>query len=250
MDASAILFDLHHTLTELKESITSVFRRISAKHGIDLSPFSDDQMDQANQISIEALNAFQLKNCVDMHWGTKPSDWIPFDRIHFEHLGIANLSDDVIHSIESQWHDALIGDFEYFTSDALFTIKELYNRGFLLGICTRRNHDPEPLLNRFGIRAMFRTLQWTGVIGFAKPNPYTLIKAAIELGVNPRKCVFVGNYVGIDIEAARRCEMIPTLLTWANPGEELKAPEGTLVFEKPSELLQVFISPSEVVSLE
>jgi hypothetical protein len=46
------------------------------------------------------------------------------------------------------------------------------------------------------------------------------------------------------VEAALRCEMIPVLLTWANPHETEKAPKGTIVLEKPSDLLPWLHSPS------
>ena len=250
MYISSILFDLHHTLTELTESIVSVVRRVSRDNGIDLSSFDDNRMEEAFLVSDTAMKNYQINNNVNPLWGAQPEDWVPFDRIMFEELGITGLSDEVIITIDTQFQSEVRSDeFEWFTEDALHTIQTLHERGYTMGICTRRNHDPNSLLINAGVRGLFDSVQWSGVTGYEKPSPYTLLNAAREIGVNPRKCAFVGNYVNADIEAAVRCEMLPVLLTWANPHEGPKAPEGTLVFEMPSEILQVFESPSVEFSM-
>ncbi len=245
MYISSILFDLHHTLTELTESIVSVVRKVSRDNGIDLSSFNDTRMEKAFLVSDTAMKNYQINNNVNPHWGSQPEDWVPFDRIMFEELGITGMSDEVIFTIETQFQSEVrAGGFERFNENALRTIRTLHERGYTMGICTRRHHDPNSLLINTGVRDLFDSVQWSGVIGYEKPSPYTLVNAAREIGVNPRRCAFVGNYVNADIEAAIRCEMLPVLLTWANPREGPKAPEGTLVFETPSEILQVFESPS------
>jgi beta-phosphoglucomutase-like phosphatase (HAD superfamily) len=219
------------------------------KHGLNLSVVTDAEIWEAMKATDPITQEFQLRNHVGPHWGGRADDWLHIDRILIEALGIKDISDEVIISIEQDFQTETVkGPFEIFTEDALLTIKELHERGYPLGICTRRPIDPEPLLKRFGVRDLFGTVQWSGVIGYAKPNPFTLLNGAKELGVNPRRCAFVGNYVNADVEAAIRCEMMPILLTWANPHEGPKAPEGTLVLENPSELLQVFDSSSKAGS--
>jgi phosphoglycolate phosphatase-like HAD superfamily hydrolase len=78
------------------------------------------------------------------------------------------------------------------------------------------------------------------VPGYTKPNPYLLIQAAMELGVNPRLCAYVGNLVDLDVIAAIRADMLPILTTWANPEETDKAPEQAIVVESLQELLELF----------
>ncbi len=245
MQISAILFDLHHTLTELIEEIPKLWRRVSIKNGVDISHLDDGTIWEAMKTADSIIHQYQLENDVDPHWGDEPEEWVFVDRLLFEYLGIKNLTDDIIIKIENEFQKTPI---ERFTDDALLTVRELHRRGYLLGICTRRTSNPEPFIERMGIRDLFATVQWGGVIGYSKPSPYTLLNASKELGVNPRLCAFVGNYVNADIEAAIRCEMMPILLTWANPNESPKAPQGTLVLENASDLLQVFTSPFEVDS--
>ena len=245
MDVDVILFDLHHTLTAVKENVPSIVRRLCLLHDVDLSQYSDDKLEAAFLASDTQMKEFQLANNVDPLWGGKPEDWLPFDRIMFESLGITDLTDELILKMEREFrYEVRDGDYEFFRSDSLETIKELHDRGYRMGICTRRHDDPHSLIERAGALDLFETIQWSGVIGYAKPSPYTLLVAAREMGVNPMKCAYVGNYVGADVEAAIRCEMKPILLTWANPYEGPKAPEGTIVLETPMELLQVFSTRS------
>ncbi|MFW9848160.1 MAG: HAD family hydrolase [Candidatus Thorarchaeota archaeon] len=245
MQISAILFDLHHTLTELTEEIPRLWRRISVKNGVDISHLDDETIWETMKTADSLVHQYQLENDVDPHWGDNPEDWLFFDRFLFQNIGIQDLTDDIIIKIEKEFQETPI---ERITDDALLTVRELHKRGYLLGICTRRTLNPDLSLERMGIRDLFATVQWGGVIGYSKPNPYSLLNASKELGVNPRLCAFVGNYVSADIEAAIRCEMMPILLTWANPNEGPKAPQGTLVLESASDLLQVFTSPFEVDS--
>ncbi|MHA2424614.1 MAG: HAD family hydrolase [Candidatus Thorarchaeota archaeon] len=196
------------------------------------------------------IQEYQLKNNVDSHWGGRADDWLHIDRILLESLGISEVSDDVIIAIERDFQlESMKGPFEKMTEDALLTIRTLHKRGYPLGICTRRPVNPVSFLIQSGVRDLFETVQWSGVIGYSKPNPYTLLNGAKELGINPKRCAFVGNYVNADVEAAIRCDMLPVLLTWANPDEGPKAPEGTLIFEKASDILQVFTSPSDEASV-
>ncbi len=246
----AILFDLHHTLTDLElMEIPAIWRRLSIENGVNLSDIDVDKVWEVMKSTDPIIHEYGLRNNVGPHFGNEPKDWLYSNRILYERLGFKDLPDEVIIKIEKEFQIATVDEpFERIIDDGLSTIKELHRRGYLLGICTRRPTNPDPLLNRYGVRELFGSIQWSGVRGYAKPNPYTLLQAAKELGINPRRCAFVGNYVGADIEAANRCEMMPILLTWANPDEGSKAPEGTLVLENPSELLQVFDSPSGVGS--
>ncbi|MDF1539933.1 MAG: HAD family hydrolase [Candidatus Thorarchaeota archaeon] len=245
MNLDVILFDLHHTLTAVKEDVPSVVRRICMANDIDLSIYSDEQLESAFIAADTAMKKFQLENNVDSLWGGKAEDWLPFDRVMFEHLGLTALSDEIILKIEEEFkYEVRDGDYEFFRSDSLETINELRSRGYRMGICTRRHDNPHSLIERSGLLDLFETVQWSGVIGYAKPSPYTLLVAAKEMGINPQKCAYVGNYVNADVEAAIRCEMKSILLTWANPNEGPKAPNETIVLETPLDLLQVFSSRS------
>ena len=235
----AILLDLHETITEEHESLKSLTRKVSKNAGLDLGEVTDDEMEIALEKVNEWLVPYQMENDVDLTFGSEIEHWTEANRIMYKALGFEGLSDKTLHHIERLWKEAL-DTWELLRPETVPTLLELKSRGYDLGICTRRDDDPTKLLEKWGILHLLSTVQWTSVPGYSKPNPYTLILAAEDIGVNPLRCAFVGNRVDADIEAAQRAGMIPILTTWADPEEARKAPEGTIVIGEVSELLDLF----------
>ena len=237
--AKAILFDMHETITEVNEDIMTLTRKVAKTAGIDLTNFTDEELNVALERVIEWFNPYQIENDVDIHFGSEVEHWTSANRVMFEALGFEGLSDEVLVSVEECWKEHL-KTWESLRPDAKTTLVELHNRNYQLGICTRRSDDPTDLLRKWGVLDILATIQWSSVPGYSKPHPYTLILAAEEIGVNPLRCAFVGNSVDADIVAANRAEMIPILTTWADPEEAQKAPEGTHIIGEVSELLDLF----------
>ena len=236
-----ILFDLHHTLTQIRETPHALLKRIAAEFDVDLSGFSEEDLQIGFTRIMGWFAEFQIKNNVGQKWGGQIEDWIEADRRMFEALGFNDLSYETIYGIEKRWkHETCHTDFETLTEDAIEIIKRLHERGYILGICTRRHDDPSELIQKSGLNQYISTLQWSGVPGYTKPNPYLLILAALDLGVNPRLCTYVGNIVELDVYAALRAEMLPILTTWANPEEGEKAPSNTVVIDTLYDLLELF----------
>jgi phosphoglycolate phosphatase-like HAD superfamily hydrolase len=235
----AILFDQHLTITTVTEDSTEITKRLAASVGIDLENFSEEEFKKARNSCDESWRIYQIDNDVDIQFGNEIEQWAIYDRMFFDALGISGIKDETIIKLEEAWKEVVAG-WETLVEDAKETLSELKSRGYLLGLCTRRPEDPTSLLRKWGILELFSTLQWTSVPGYAKPNPFTLILAADELNVNPLRCAFVGNWVNSDILAGQRAGMIPVLTTWANPEEAKLAPEGTIVINEISELLNLF----------
>lgn len=241
MKVEAILFDLHHTLTGTRIPPFELLRDTGHELDIQLNRYSDEQLQAAFQESDSWLRSYLITTNADIHWGNDPSEWLQADRIMFETLGINGLADEVILEFERRWRKAIRGPrYEYFTEEAFETLSKLNDRGYTLGICTRRFHNPSHLIKTSGLEDVFAVVTWSAVPGYAKPNPFTLLDAAAQIAVNPRLCAYVGNLVDADIEAAKRGEMIPILTTWADPSEGEKAPEDTIVVGLLLELLEIF----------
>ena len=79
----------------------------------------------------------------------------------------------------------------------------------------------------------------TAVPGYAKPSPYMLLRVAEELGVNPRKCAYIGNIVEYDCVAAERADMVPILLTWVDPQEVDKVSTDVVIIDHIKELQEI-----------
>ncbi len=236
----AILFDLHETITqEDDEDILALTRRVSKLAGFDLCRFNDEEIETALEKVIEWFNPYQIENDVDIHFGNEVEHWTGANRVMYETLGFEGLTDNNLNKIEEIWKEEL-KTWESLRQDAKDTLQELQNRGYLLGVCTRRPDDPHELLRKWEILDFMSTVQWSSVPGYSKPSPYTLIMAADELGVNPLRCAFVGNSVEADVEAAKRAGMVPILTTWADREDAKIAPQGTHIIGEVSEILELF----------
>ncbi|MHA2002860.1 MAG: HAD family hydrolase [Candidatus Thorarchaeota archaeon] len=248
MRIRAILFDLHHTLTKFHEHPIDVVRRVSKECGVDIHSFSNEEMEEAHLSADKWFKRFQIESNVDSHHGGSPDHWIEQNRIMYEALGLDGIADDILLEVEQRFKDELLGK-EEFTEDSKKTIKSLHARGYPIGIVTRRFDDPQFLIAKAKLSKYISAIQWSGIIGYAKPSPYTLLQAADDLGMNPKLCAYVGNLVDADITASQRAQMLPILLTWANPDQVDLAPEGTIIKSSPLELLNMFKGPDTPVEL-
>lgn len=240
----AILFDLHHTLTKTRINILTLAREAAENSGIELEHIPDDILANAIKRTDQWMKDYQIEKGVDIHWGWKPEHWLEVNRLLIDDLRIPNVTDEMLLEYETCWKDIMATNWESLVDDAKYTLESLKERGYTLGICTRRHDDPDKLLREWNIHDLFSTIHWTGVPGYAKPNPFTLLKAADEIGINPRLCAFVGNYVDADVCAAKRAEMLPILVVWANPGEKDLITDDTPIIKNIGELLHLFPSPA------
>ena len=243
----AILFDLHHTITKTRASMLALTRETTEEAGISIEHIGDSELAQAIRKTDQWAREYQIENDVDIHWGSNPEDWLEINRLLMDNLEIKNISDEMLLNFERNWKTAMKTNLESPVDGSKATLEELRNRGYILGLCTRRNDNPEQLLRKWNIHHLFSTIHWTGVPGYAKPSPFTLLKAAEDINVNPRLCAYVGNYVDADVAAARRAEMLPILTVWANPRERGLVEEDTLVIDKLEELLDIFVGSSKLM---
>lgn len=238
-----VLFDLHHTITKTNMGVLDLHREAVEAAGFDVSHFDEEKLHEVQQVMVEFLNKFHLEKSVGIHWGEIAQDWLEGNRVFVEALGFKDVPDAQLMDMERHWKETLKTRWESLVEGATETLEELKKRGYILGICTRRFDNPEQLLKDWEIHHLFSTIQYTAVHGYAKPSPFTLLKAADEIGVNPRLCAYVGNLVDADIDAAMRAEMLPILTIWADHKEKELAPEGTIIIDKITELLDLFKEP-------
>ena len=183
MRIRAILFDLHHTLTKFDEHPIEVVRRVSKECGVDLDGVSDKEMEDAHLKADEWFKRHQIENNVELHYGDSPDHWIEQNRVMYEALGIDGIADDVLLEVEKRFKDELLSK-EEFTHDSKQVIKTLHARGYPIGVATRRYDDPQYLIAKAELSEYISAIQWSGVIGYAKPSPYTLLQAAENIGTN------------------------------------------------------------------
>ncbi|HEY5271533.1 MAG TPA: HAD family hydrolase [Anaerolineales bacterium] len=86
--------------------------------------------------------------------------------------------------------------------DVKETVIELSKRGYLLGIIANTITETEipDYLETDGLSGYFKTVVLSSKVGIRKPNPEIYWEAARRIGVEPAKCVYVGDNPVRDVE--------------------------------------------------
>jgi HAD superfamily hydrolase (TIGR01662 family) len=89
--------------------------------------------------------------------------------------------------------------------DVKDTVLELSRRGYLLGIIANTITETEipDYLEEYGLTDYFKTVVLSSKLGIRKPNPEIYLEAARRIGVEPEKCVYVGDNPVRDVEGTR-----------------------------------------------
>jgi HAD superfamily hydrolase (TIGR01549 family) len=237
----AIIFDLGGTLYKTEKDLGDVHRRFLTELGLEaLAAISDKELEGAQSRGPDAwLDEFMLKKRADLHWEPSREDWVEYDKRLLTSLGAEGDIEILANEYQTKWDTWLRVDRYIPLDGCKETLVELKNRGYKLGVASNRFGDPRPFLKKDGILSLFDSVEYTAVPGYKKPSPYMLLKVADELGVNPRKCVYVGNYVRYDVEAASRGELTPILIIECNLEERAVAPADTIMIEHLPELLEL-----------
>ena len=90
-------------------------------------------------------------------------------------------------------------------SDAKETIIELSKRGYLLGIIANTVTETEipDWMEEDGVTDYFQTVILSSKVGIRKPGAEIYLEAARQIGVEPSKCVYVGDNPSRDVVGAR-----------------------------------------------
>jgi FMN phosphatase YigB (HAD superfamily) len=89
--------------------------------------------------------------------------------------------------------------------DVKETVIELSKRGYVLGIIANTITETEipDYLETDGLTGYFKTVVLSSKVGIRKPNPEIYWEAARRIGVEPAKCVYVGDNPVRDVEGTR-----------------------------------------------
>jgi len=130
--------------------------------------------------------------------------------------------------------------------DVKETVIELSERGYLLGIIANTITETEipDYLEKDGLTDYFKTVILSSKLGIRKPNPEIYWEAARRIGVEPAKCVYVGDNPVRDVEGTQAAGygmmilfMEPATLAKEPPTKDVK-PDITIMAMK--DLLDIF----------
>lgn len=234
----ALIFDMGGTLYRPVSDMCSLTRDfLEEKEVGESKDFPDSVIISAIQEPDAWLSQYMVEHNVDPHWRPENEHWIEYDRLLLKTLGIDNL--EAVHQYQARW-DTFVGSAEPEIIEGCKTeLERLHTQGFKLGIASNRFSNPAHILERDSIHHLFKAVEYTNVPGYRKPSPYMLLRVAEQLGVNPRRCGYVGNIVEYDVIAAERAGMIPFLLTWIDPDEIHKIATDVVVIEHLADLSEI-----------
>ena len=124
------------------------------------------------------------------------------------------------------------------------TVKELYRRGYTLGIVSDLVgvHEVDEWLDRDGLRPYFRTVQQSSVCLIRKPHPAIYYYALEECGADPAETCYVGDNLDRDIVGAKAAGLGMTVGV-QYPG---KKPQTVTDANRPDRFIQHFSQLLEI----
>jgi pyrophosphatase PpaX len=134
----------------------------------------------------------------------------------------------------AEHHDALIREYDGVEE----VLRELKARGLAIGVVTSKlNRVARMGLDRFELSGLVDVLIGADDVEAHKPDPTPLLAAAQRLGVEPRRCAYVGD-ASVDMAAARAAGMISVAALWgpAEFRERVLAERPTYALETIREL--------------
>jgi HAD superfamily hydrolase (TIGR01549 family) len=236
----AVIFDLGGTLYGPASDICGLTKQFMVDVRIDgAHKLTDDHVREALVDANQWLWNYMLENNTDSHWEPSEKEWIEYDIVLLRGLGLKDDVDEMAKAYQKRW-DKFFEEVRPPLIDGVYdTLQKLHQRGYKLGVASNRYSDPRPTLQNDGIYDFFGSIEFSGVPGYIKPSPYMLLRVAEELGVNPRKCTYVGNIVQFDCVAAERAQMLPILLTWVDPYEVNKITTDVIIIEHIKDILEI-----------
>ncbi len=237
----AIVFDMGGTLYDTPREIVNMTRFILSELGLD--QFSDLSDSQILQITKRIDNMFDSRlerNNADPYWLPSFDDSVEYDKLILEKLGVEGDLVRMATRAHQAWEKAYSETKPNFIESCRTHLETLHQRGYRLGIASNRRNDPIPHLESAGIRHLFDVIEYSCVPGYRKPSPFMLLQAAAKLGVNPRRCAYVGDKVEYDVVAAKRAEFLPILIIWCDPKERMNVLDDVVVIEHINKMIEMF----------
>jgi putative hydrolase of the HAD superfamily len=132
--------------------------------------------------------------------------------------------------------------------DVKETVIELSKRGYLLGIIANTITETEipDYLEADGLSGYFKTVVLSSKVGIRKPNPEIYWEAARRIGIEPKKCVYVGDNPVRDVEGTRAANYGMFILFFEPATQAKEPPTGEIkpdyTIREMKDLLAIFPS--------
>jgi phosphoglycolate phosphatase len=207
-----VLFDLDGTLADTLSDIAAALRR--ARSSVGLGDVDDD--------AIRAAVGHGIRHLVEHTATDAPQLW-----------------DALVDRFRSEYRRGLVVDTAPYPGvpellDALRT------RRLPMAILSNKPHD----MTQIVVEKLFASWPFSAIFGAReghakKPDPSSALEIAGIAGVDPSRCIFVGD-TEADMQTAQAAGMIPVGVSWGfRPAPQLRTLGARTVLEQPAQLLEL-----------
>lgn len=143
--------------------------------------------------------------------GTESHMWQEYFQTIFRESGVPEpLLQDVaarvkeVHDLEHLW--------DFVDEDTPGALQAILDAGYRLAVISNADGRVEALLEDRGLTGFFEFVLDSHVVGVEKPDPAIFRAAVDRLGVEPDRCLYVGDLYPVDVVGARRAGLRALLL--------------------------------------
>lgn len=101
-------------------------------------------------------------------------------------------------------------------ADSVPALKELKNRGLILGLISNAAQDMESTYQELGLQPYLTFKVTSSEVGYDKPRPEIFLAALKKAQVKPREAIYVGDQYDLDVVGARGVGMKAVLIDRSN----------------------------------
>jgi 2-phosphoglycolate phosphatase len=210
----AVLFDLDGTLVDSAPDLAGAANDLRAEHGLEALAYE----------VLRPLVGSGARGMVGAAFGARPGDE-GYEALRTRFLDL--------------YGGRLLRHTQVF-DEVWLLIDTLERAGLRWGIVTNKaEHLALQVAGGLGLHPRAGALVGGDTTPHAKPHPAPLIEGARRLGVEPARCLYVGDDLR-DIQAGRAAGMAPLAAAWGylGAGEPVHAWGADAVLESPAGLLQ------------
>ena len=213
----AVLFDAGNTLIYIDPArLVDILRKAGA------------EVDEERVRTAELQARRQLHAVIaEGHVGTEPEVWRGYFSDLFQSSGVppegmeaAGRGLRAAHGDDHLWTHVEPG-----TADAL---QALADAGYRLAVISNADGRVEGVLEAVGLRPHFEFVLDSEVVGTEKPDPEIFFEGARLMGLDPHRCLYVGDLYPVDYLGATRAGMQAVLLDPMGLHDEKAPTVGTL----------------------
>lgn len=156
--------------------------------------------------------------------GTEDHVWREYFLTLFRECGVSEADMPAVGERIKEIHD---DDhlWSHVEEDTAAVLDALLEAGYRLAVVSNADGRVERLLEDVGVRDRFEFVLDSHVVGVEKPDPRIFLQACERLGVEPERCLYVGDLYPVDVVGARAAGLRAVLL---DPLGRLEYPVDTI----------------------